>query len=173
MSSKNEPDGSKADRYHSEARESVDAVLGRMCEAIGVDPTWRGYAEALDISKETIKTWRRRGEVSMRFLVKFSAEHGVALDYLRRGRGDPKDVGILNPVGVSEGGQPIRRLPRRVPGVLTEREVLTLVLDALHAVQRSLPAERIYAAVDAFLALQRAGAPVTKSSVVEQLRLVK
>lgn len=173
MSTKNEPEVSKADRYHSEARESVDAVLERMCKAIGVDPRLRGYAEALDISKETIKTWRRRGEVSLRFLARFASANGVNLDYLRKGHGEPFDGVVVNPVGVSEGGQPIRRLPKRVPGALTEREVLTLVLNALHAIQRTMPAERVYAVVEAFMALQRAGAPVTESAVVEQLRVVK
>lgn len=104
MSTKNEPEVSKADRYHSEARESVDAVLERMCKAIGVDPRLRGYAEALDISKETIKTWRRRGEVSLRFLARFASANGVNLDYLRKGHGEPFDGVVVNPVGVSEGG---------------------------------------------------------------------
>lgn len=173
MSTENEPEFSKADRYHSEARESVDAVLERMCKAIGVDPRMRGYAEALDISKETIKTWRRRGEVSLRFLARFASENGVDLDHLRKGQNEPEAGVVVNPVAVSKGAQPIRRLPKRAPGLLTEREVLTIVLNALHAIQRTLPAERIYAVVEAYMALQRAGAPVTESAVVEQLRVVK
>lgn len=56
---------------------------------------------------------------------------------------------------------------------LTQQEVMTLVLDALHEAKRTLPAARIFAVVDAVMAWQRAGMNVTESSVVEQLRQVK
>jgi len=72
------------DRFHRESLEGVDAVLDRMCRAIDAIPD-TGYAEALDVSKETVKTWRRRGEVPMKFLTGFARDHGVSLDYLRYG----------------------------------------------------------------------------------------
>jgi hypothetical protein len=56
---------------------------------------------------------------------------------------------------------------------VTQQEVLTLVLDALHKAKRTLPAARIFAVVDAVMAWQRAGMNVTESSVVDQLRQVK
>lgn len=58
------------------------------------------------------------------------------------------------------------------PG-LSHQEVLMLVLDALHAEGRTLPAAKIMAAVDGILAWQRAGIHVTESSVAKQLRQVK
>lgn len=44
------------------------------------------YAQALDTTDSTIKTWRRRGEVSLKFLQGFAERHGVPLDMLRLGK---------------------------------------------------------------------------------------
>ncbi len=73
------------DRFHQESLEGVDAVLGRMVKALGLDIGF-GFAEALDVSRDTVKTWRRRGEVPMRFLTGFAKAHDLSLDYLRFGR---------------------------------------------------------------------------------------
>lgn len=64
-------------------------------------------------------------------------------------------------------------MPTNEHAGLTQQEVMTLVLDALHEARRTLPAARIFAVVDAVMAWQRAGMNVTESSVVEQLRQVK
>lgn len=75
--------GKMRDDFHRESDEGVDAVLNRMLDAVGGHAG--GMAAALDVSPETIKTWRRRGEVSMRFLQGFAEEHGLSLDMLRYG----------------------------------------------------------------------------------------
>ncbi|HSH71562.1 MAG TPA: LexA family transcriptional regulator [Methylophilaceae bacterium] len=43
------------------------------------------YAEQLDVPENTVKTWRKRGKIPLDFLVKFSREHKVSLDYLVNG----------------------------------------------------------------------------------------
>lgn len=75
--------GKMRDDFHRESEEGVDAVLNRMLDAVGGHAG--GMAAALDVSPETIKTWRRRGEVSMRFLRGFAEEHRLSLDMLRYG----------------------------------------------------------------------------------------
>lgn len=54
-----------------------------------------------------------------------------------------------------------------------ERDVCSMILDLLHARGRTLPAVKVWAIVDAIMALQRAGISVDKSTVDNQLRLVK
>lgn len=73
------------DRFHQESLEGVDSVLGRMVRALGLDIGF-GFAEALDVSRDTVKTWRRRGEVPMKFLTGFAQAHNLSLDYLRFGK---------------------------------------------------------------------------------------
>jgi hypothetical protein len=172
MSSREDTGTNKSDRMHSETRESVDAVLERMCLSIGVKPELRGYAAALDISPDTIKTWRRRGEVSLRFLAKFSAEHSVNLHYLKYGE-------VQNePVAGSERVTYAALAPAEVAGLqqtgmLQWRDVLVIVLDALNELGKTLPGNAVLAVVDAVMAWQRAGISVQKATVMEQLRLVK
>lgn len=74
----------KGEEFHRESLEGVDAVLKRMVEALG-NPPVGSYAQVLDVSENTIKTWKRRGGVPLRYLEGFSREHKVALDYLLRG----------------------------------------------------------------------------------------
>lgn len=64
-------------------------------------------------------------------------------------------------------------LPTNEHASLTQQEVLAIVLDALHAAGRTLPAAKIFAVVDAIMAWQRAGIGVTESAVQEQLQRVK
>ena len=54
-----------------------------------------------------------------------------------------------------------------------ERDVCSMILDLLHARGRTLPSVKVWAIVDAIMALQRAGISVDKSTVDNQLRLVK
>lgn len=71
-------------KFHRESVEGVDAVFGRMWEAVG-RPLFTGYAQAFDVSENDIKNWRRRGRVSRAYLEGFSREHGVSLDWLLYG----------------------------------------------------------------------------------------
>lgn len=59
------------------------------------------------------------------------------------------------------------------PRFKTQQEVLITVLDAIHQIGKTLPAKAIMDVVAGMMAWQRAGASVTKSSVVEQLRRIK
>jgi transposase-like protein len=49
----------------------VDAVLERMLIALGKPPG--SYAQVFDVSENTIKTWKRRGAVSLKYLEAFAA----------------------------------------------------------------------------------------------------
>lgn len=69
--------------YYEESTEGVSAVLDRMVKALGNPPG--SYAMALDVSENTIKTWRRRGEVSMKYLRGFADVHSVSIDFLMYG----------------------------------------------------------------------------------------
>jgi len=80
----NHVNSDKTNKFHRESVEGFDAVLGRMMKVLG-NPLFRSYGEALDVSENTIKTWRRRGAVSLKYLEGFSREHNVSLDYLLRG----------------------------------------------------------------------------------------
>lgn len=56
-------------------------------------PLYCGFAEAFDVSPNTIKTWRKRGAVSTKYLQGFAKEHGASLDYLMHGNRDTSDQG--------------------------------------------------------------------------------
>lgn len=78
-----------ADEFHRADEDGIDAVFERMWQVSGKWPG--GYATAFNVSENTIKTWRRRGTVSTKFLQGFAAEHGTTLDYLQHGnRGNPE-----------------------------------------------------------------------------------
>lgn len=72
------------DSYHFESIEGVDAVLDRLCRIVGAPPE-TPWADALDLSRNTVKTWRQRGAVPLRYLQGFALDHGVTLEYLQRG----------------------------------------------------------------------------------------
>lgn len=72
-----------ADEFHRADEDGIDAVFERMWQASGKWPG--GYATAFNVSENTIKTWRRRGTVSTKFLQGFAQEHGTSLDYLLHG----------------------------------------------------------------------------------------
>lgn len=73
----------KDDRYYQESIEGVQAVLNRMLELLG--KPLGGYAEVLDINENTLKTWRKRGAISLKYLQGFAKKHNVTIDYLIRG----------------------------------------------------------------------------------------
>lgn len=94
-----------ADKFHSESSEGVDAVLRRMVKSLGNPPG--SFAEVLDVSENTIKTWRRRGEISPRYLSGFAKAHRVSLDYLLRGelvQNEPLEAGQASGKPVAENG---------------------------------------------------------------------
>lgn len=76
--------GSSTDSYAHESESGTDAVFARMLEVVGNPPG--SYAMAFDVSENTIKTWRRRGAISLRYLEGFAKEHGTTIDYLLHGR---------------------------------------------------------------------------------------
>lgn len=61
----------------------VEAVLDRMYQATG--ESFTSHADAFGVPEGTLKTWRHRGEVSLRYLRQFAARHGVSIDYLLHG----------------------------------------------------------------------------------------
>lgn len=67
--------------FHRESEHGIDAVFKRMLKATGKTFGF-SYAEAFDVSPNTLKTWRKRGQVSLKFLQGFASEYGVSLDYL-------------------------------------------------------------------------------------------
>lgn len=164
MSIQNE---TKADRYHAESKESVEAVLERMCKALGRDPSLGGYAKALDISDATIRTWRRRGEVTTRFIRAFATEHGLDERFLMYG-----DEPSVTPLRV------VAEEPRPPKGsaagdlLLSWREVLVIAVDELREQGVSLPGEKLCEVVDLLMEFQELGMHVDRESVAKQLRLV-
>ncbi len=73
-----------ADEFHRHSEDGVEAVFARMFKVAG-NHLGMSYAEVFDVSDNTIKTWRRRGAVSTKFLQGFGREYGVSLDYLMYG----------------------------------------------------------------------------------------
>lgn len=67
----------------------------------------------------------------------------------------------VTPIGATESG------------LLTRDQVLTIVLEAMHQVGKTLPVRTVFALVDAAMGLQREGVPVNKSAVLEQLKVVR
>lgn len=177
--------GDKSHRYHSEGRESVDAVLQRMCDAIDAKPEHGGFARALDISSDTIKTWRRRGKVPLRFLSGFAEAHQANLHWLQFGAEQPAPEPESaaygpppEPTVVTTGGSAtVHRIES--PGESSAarpdaawREVLALVLDELYASGRRLPSKKLIALVDLLVELQQHGARLEPAVLRSQLRLI-
>lgn len=67
----------------------------------------------------------------------------------------------VTPIGATESG------------LLTRDQVLTIVLEAMHQVGKTLPPRTVFALVDAAMGLQREGVPVNKSAVLAQLKVVR
>lgn len=65
---------------------NVDEVLGRMAEALG--PDWMA---GMEVQPETVRTWRKRGEVPARQLLRASQRAGRPLEYFN-GTGAAKPV---------------------------------------------------------------------------------
>lgn len=64
----------------------VDHVLDRMVEAVlGENAHFKSHADALGIPAETIKSWRRRGEVPPGKLTAFAQDWKVPVDWLLHG----------------------------------------------------------------------------------------
>ena len=70
----------------SKPKNSVDHVLDRMVEVVlGENAQFRSHAAALGIPRETVKSWKRRGEVSPGYLKGFALDWKVSLDWLLTG----------------------------------------------------------------------------------------
>lgn len=74
---------STQNKYHEESQEGAKAVLDRMMKILGSHVG--SYAEVLDLSSNTIKTWIRRGAVPMKYIQGFANKHNVSVDYVMRG----------------------------------------------------------------------------------------
>lgn len=70
----------------SKRENPVDHVLDRMVEAVlGENAHFKSHAEALGIPQDTIKTWRRRGNVPPGYLSNFARDWKTSVDYLLLG----------------------------------------------------------------------------------------
>lgn len=69
--------------YHEESLEGAKAVLDRMVKILK-NPAGT-YAEILDVSPNTIKTWLHRGEVPLKYIQGFAKNHNLSVDYVLRG----------------------------------------------------------------------------------------
>lgn len=67
----------------------------------------------------------------------------------------------------------VTHLPMNEPRLLTRDQVLAIVLDAMHAVGKALPARTVFALTDTAMTLQREGVPVNKSALSAQIRAAK
>lgn len=101
------------------------------------------------------------------------AKAGVDVLYVLTGSRPITSYGTSSPPAAATGGGTVTGLPVSESGGLTWQEVLGVVLDAIYTAKKVLPAKTVIALVDAAMAVQRAGIPVNKSAVVEQLRQVK
>lgn len=70
--------------YYEESQDGAKAVLERMMKILG-NPVAQTYADALNVSPNTIKTWMHRGEVSLKYIQGFAKKHNVSVDYLLHG----------------------------------------------------------------------------------------
>lgn len=98
-----------ADEYVRESQSGVDAVFERMLEVLGNPPG--SYATAFDVPESTIKTWRHRGAVSLRYLEGFAREHGTTIEYLRYGTGTATAGGG----GLDESERELLKVLRSLP----------------------------------------------------------
>lgn len=64
-------------------------------------------------------------------------------------------------------------LPLNESDLLTQQQILEIVLDAMHLAGKTLPAKAVNALVETGMRLQREGVPVNKSALETQLRAVK
>lgn len=77
------------------------------------------------------------------------------------------------PAVTSYGQATVTALPANESGLLTQQQILEIVLDAMYQAGKVLPAKAVNALVETGMRLQRVGLPVTKSAVDAQLRGVK
>lgn len=78
----------------------IDHVLDRMVlVALGERAEFKSHAEALGIPPETIKTWRRRGEVPLTKLKDFAQDWKVSLDWLMNGGPETGDETAADELG--------------------------------------------------------------------------
>lgn len=74
----------KKNRFHEESQEGAKVILDRMMFALNTPPGT--YAEVLDISPNTVKTWLRRGEVPLKYIQGFAKKYEVSVDWIMRGK---------------------------------------------------------------------------------------
>ena len=90
---------------------SVDEVVARIAEALG--PEWMALME---VQPETVRTWRKRGEVPVKQLLRAAQRSGRTVEYFNS---------VQNPIsGVGE------KMPRRDEDEFTQIEVLDACMSA-------------------------------------------
>jgi phage repressor protein C with HTH and peptisase S24 domain len=78
----------------------VDVVLQRISEALGVE-TWMSQME---VQPETVRTWRKRGEVPVKQLLRAAQRSGKSVEYFNApvGQGEPTQPAAAQPVADDE-----------------------------------------------------------------------
>lgn len=95
---------------------------------------------------------------------------GVDVLYVLTGQRTPQP-GMTQ--SMTYGSPNVVAIPASESRKATSMEILGMVLDALHKLGKTLPANAIFAVTDSVMALQQAGAAVNKSTIETQLKLVK
>lgn len=160
------------DEYARESQSGVDAVFERMLGVLGNPPG--SYAIAFDVPESTIKTWRHRGKVSLRYLEGFAKAHGTTIEYLQYGTGTAAAGGVELDEREREMLKVFRALPEERRQALMNQvaeqgvpysvemkpagpswpQVLEWVYDALNARQRRMPnGKKLRELVDAVMVL--------------------
>lgn len=131
------------------------------------------FAGIVGATRKTLFNWESGSGGPNAEALSAWAKVGLDVLYVVTGSRAITSYGTSSPPAAATGGGTVTGLPVSESGGLTWQEVLGVVLDAIYTAKKVLPAKTVIALVDAAMAVQRAGIPVNKSAVVEQLRQVK
>lgn len=110
-----------ADEFHQHSVDGIDAVFERMYKVAG-NKLGLSFAEAFDVSENTVKTWRRREAVSTKFLQGFAQLHGTTIDYLLYGKEGKGSDGLV----LTNAEREVIELFRAAPGALRDAALRVL-----------------------------------------------
>lgn len=131
------------------------------------------FAAAAGAAKRTLIEWEKGSTSPTAVQLSALSKVGVDVLYVVTGSRPITSYGTSSLPAAATGGGTVTAFPVSESGGMTWQEVLVVVLDAIYTAKKVLPAKTVIALVDAAMAVQRAGIPVNKSAVVEQLRQVK
>lgn len=126
-------------------------------------------ADAIGVRREMWAKYEGGSEPGAEVLAR-AQEAGVDVLYVLTGQRAPLP-GMTQ--SMTYGSANVVAMPTNEYRQATSMEILGMVLDALHKLGKTLPANAIFAVTDSVVALQQAGATVNKSTIETQLRLVK